>query len=407
MPKFQARLAMSVCCLAMIGLILGTAPQSIILFLASGLALTYIIRTRKSDFSWALWASRPDEAKAFILFAAFLIWNVCSTLLNPANPNGLLLSYLVTGSAVILVPPLWAYCWRSQTRSPAFWSRLSTGLLIVWTLVAISQAIIGWQIEGSHMVFDPHFRRSRGFYSHPLTFAYVLLVIWPFFLLDALRNLRSGKAWFKLALIALMVMLSGSRAAQLLLILSLLVSVFRFLKGSQRGLALLLLGVLVAGVALSDNPISRRFLLLTSAQDPDRYSEYPDDRLAFWHAFSVMIEERPLLGHGLRLDKTYRLPYYRKIGLGSFKKPYEAHNQLIQILAEGGVIGLSLFAAWLFYLMRSLKMKDPHDQFLLVLTLSIFLIGGLTQNAFHDFEVRYALILMLSLARARTQLLPR
>lgn len=404
MSTSSQRLATSACCLAMIGLLLGTAGQSIILFLASALALL-AARTQPGLLrNWRFWAPRRLDSWALLCFSGFIVWNVIATLLNPANPNRSFGSYIFSHAALFFLPPLWGFCWREQRREPAFWSRLTQGLFIFWALVTISQASIGWQLEGAQVVVHPHYQRARGFFSHPLTLAYVLLIIWPFFLVELMKNLRAPGAWLKVGCLALMFTLSASRTAQITVLVSIAWALSRTLSGQKRRLGYGLLLLLVAGLALTENPASRRFKSLFDPNDPDRFSSYPDDRLAFWHAFSGMVAERPLLGHGLRLDKDYRTPYYEAIGLGDFKKKYEAHNQLLQILAEGGLIGLLLFSASLALLVRALSQEQRLDRRVLFMTLAVFLFAGLTQNAFQDFEVRYALILMLSLARAQTSL---
>lgn len=400
MSLSSQRLATSLCSLVLIGLVLGTAGQSAVLFLATALAVLTTLRRAPQHLTWKLWAPGREERLALICFFGFVAWNVVATLLNPKNPYRGFSSFLVTHASVMLVPPLWALCWRRQGRDRAFWSRLSLGLLAVWALVALSQALIGWQMEGSQLVFHPHYQRARGFYSHPLTFAYVLLVIWPFFLVELVKNPRSRSAWLKVFCLGLMFVLSASRTAQIAVFLSLLWAFTRLLQGSQRRFAIGLLALLVLTVALTENPASRRFKRLFDHKDPDRFSSYADDRLAFWHAFAGMLRERPILGHGIHLDKEYRTPYYEAIGLGDFKKKYEAHNQLIQILAEGGLIGLTLFLLWFIFLVRSLSQNYEVDRHVLFLTVLIFFFAGLTQNSYQDFEVRYALILMLSLAFA-------
>jgi hypothetical protein len=109
-----------------------------------------------------------------------------------------------------------------------------------------------------------------------------------------------------------------------------------------------------------------------------------------------MIQERPLIGHGVHIGLDYRRPYYERIGLGDFKKQYPAHNQYIQMLAEGGLIALSCFIAWLVFSFR--LAKDPRCPLFLRLavpqTLWIFILGGLTQNAFYDSDVRMGLVIV-------------
>jgi len=159
---------------------------------------------------------------------------------------------------------------------------------------------------------------------------------------------------------------------------------------------LLLFGTLASGTLMmaTDNPMSHRFSVLFSEQNPDQFSSYPDDRLAFWHAHAEMIKDRPILGHGVHLNHEYRKPYYERIGLADFPKKYEAHNQFIQAWTEGGLLALFCFIGWLLSLALWIKrdMSAPLFKRMALQTLLVFVIGGLTQNAFFDSEVRTVLM---------------
>jgi O-antigen ligase len=114
-----------------------------------------------------------------------------------------------------------------------------------------------------------------------------------------------------------------------------------------------------------------------------------------------MIYERPLLGHGIRLDEEYRTPYYDQIGLSNFSKKYPAHNQLLQIQAESGLIGLVFFMAWIIINLKIFNQLDRKNSLIFKQTLLILLMAGLTQNAFQDSEVRFILTLLFSAALLR------
>jgi O-antigen ligase len=147
-----------------------------------------------------------------------------------------------------------------------------------------------------------------------------------------------------------------------------------------------------AGVLLTPNRVSQKIAATLSDQGEDRQSEYPDDRLAFWHVHWEMIKEKPILGHGVDTDTSYRTPYYARLGLSEFKKKYEAHNTYLQIMTNGGIVALALFVLWLaWHIKATLELKDPWQRMAFLLCFTGFIIGSLTQNTFQDAEVRHAL----------------
>jgi O-antigen ligase len=119
----------------------------------------------------------------------------------------------------------------------------------------------------------------------------------------------------------------------------------------------------------------------------------------FWEVHWQMFKERPLLGHGENLGTAYRTNYYNALGYQDFQRKYEAHNLLLQILVNTGVIGTTFFLVWLSWvfwvLFRSRESELVQAPLQSVLAL---LAGGMTQNAFQDSEVRYAFILVVVIA---------
>ena len=174
------------------------------------------------------------------------------------------------------------------------------------------------------------------------------------------------------------------------------------LGGKQRWLALALALLTLTTIATTENRISHRIAATFASDSPDRFSDYPDDRLAFWHAHWLMVTERPWLGHGINLNTAYRTPYYEKLNLSDFPRKYSAHNQWLQLLADGGMIGLLFFCAWAAGLLWQLRSRflDPDFRAIVRQSLAILAIASLTQNAFYDSEVRYLLTLILCLLAA-------
>ena len=81
--------------------------------------------------------------------------------------------------------------------------------------------------------------------------------------------------------VALILVVTQSRACQAIALLALAWNIVFNIKGKQRLVLLLITALAVGTVAGTDNTISRRFKALTAEENPDRFSDYPDDRLHF------------------------------------------------------------------------------------------------------------------------------
>ena len=191
---------------------------------------------------------------------------------------------------------------------------------------------------------------------------------------------------------------TSSRTVQAVCVLTTGIQILFSLQGKQRLAALFVAFSLLTTIAVTDNPLSNRFKGTLTEKSALRTHGYPDDRVAFWHVFSEMIKERPIIGHGIDLNTKYRTSYYEKIGLGEFKKKYSAHNMFIQITAETGFVGLLVFIAFLssLFSMFFRAFDDSWLKMVSALTLFGFILASLTQNAFQDSIVKNALILWIA-----------
>jgi O-antigen ligase len=234
-----------------------------------------------------------------------------------------------------------------------------------------------------------------------LTLAYVALALLPLSVILTKYNWRKLYLWVILSAVLGAIYFSMSRTVQ---VLTLVIFAWNILILKKRVVRYAALGFMLLGIIAilgTDNLVSHRLKNMVrgggTQWSEDTYSHYPDDRLAFWDIHWQMIKERPLIGHGVGMNQEYRRPYYEAMGLKDFKKPYEAHNQFIQIVAEGGFIAVIFFGLWIFNLFRSFEDQSPMVTEIRNQTLVVFILGGMTQNAYHDSEVRYALMVVLAL----------
>lgn len=387
--------------LLILGVPFGVAFQNFVMVILGGLFLWWYgpglfnVAGRLSDY----------EKRSMIWASFFVAMTALATSLNLKVPNQSVISYIVSHGVCFGFPVLFmAVKPQGTEQKEVLKDRLSKGaafLGVLMLLCFISQGMIGWRLEGIHIQFDHAYTRARGFFSHPLTLAYVALALLPLSLILTKYHWRKPYPWLILMAVLGAIYFSMSRTVQAL---TMVIFVWNILTLKERKVRYAALGVMLLSILAilgTDNLVSHRLKNMIrgggTQWSEDTYSHYPDDRLAFWDIHLQMIKERPLRGHGVAMNQEYRRPYYEAMGLKDFKKPYEAHNQLIQIVAEGGLAALVFFCLWIYYLFRSFADQGPIVAEVRNQTLVLFILGGMTQNAYHDSEVRYALMVILAL----------
>ncbi len=354
-----------------------------------GAGLLGMIFWRRQDLPLArLKAYRTPLVLALLYLALMMV----STLSNPINPArfggtfifGHLTWALMPGVALLALPPLPDAEWKKLGLCLAFVSVVMGG-------VAVSQNLIGWRIVGTH--FESGSTRAQGFYSHPLTFAYVAIIIFPAAGVWVAKQPRSAAAWLTVIGMLAVIVASRSRIVQMTSVAVMIFGALVYMRGKLRIAVIAAVAVMSLAVAVSDNPVKRRFQ--EALAGTDTRSDYADDRLAFWQANFDMWKERPFLGHGEGLGTEYRRPYYEAIGLGRFDRIYEAHNMYLQVAVNGGLVALALFLAWYgWHLSKCWQDRRSLGGAMALQALAVFALAALTQNAFQDSEVRYTLSLL-------------
>ena len=243
------------------------------------------------------------------------------------------------------------------------WSSLQKAiawLVLFWTLDAWMQAFTGWSIRGRA---DPH-RLTGIFGAGDPKIGQVLAVLAPFFLAQA-RAWRGRLALLGGVLLLLgPILLSGSRASWVTYALVLALFIGRE-AGSLRRFALwsgmaLLLGMLAMAVAWrTSSGFDARMQRTAQAlhgnwQGLNVALSY---RLTIWADALRMIAANPVTGVGVR-GFRWAYPHYAKLGDPFLRDhdrygAYYAHQIVLEILSESGVIGLLL---WLIGTALALRM---------------------------------------------------
>ncbi len=381
----------------------GTALQSLLL----AVLLISFLSSWQRQGETTVPSHRSLVKRTSFVFLLWILWSGVATWLNPRNPSQNWPQFAMGYLALALLPLLSAYRPVNKEQVCRKLNHLAPWVLGIWALLATSQSLWGWSLLreiGHASNFRPH-----GFYSHPLTLAYVALLTFPFALIRWLSQPRSLSHAITLLASTTLLLLTNSRTCMLVAFLFVLWNVWQQLKGRTRLAAILLTTIAVGLVAVTDNPVSQRMAATFAADSPDRFSDYPDDRLAFWHAHALMIAERPITGHGIDLNTAYRTPYYERLGLEDFPRKYSAHNQWLQFIANGGAIGTTLICIWLLMILRQINQAilEDQDKAILRQSLAILLIASLSQNAFYDSEVRYGLALILCILASSAKTRPK
>lgn len=127
-------------------------------------------------------------------------------------------------------------------------------------------------------------------------------------------------------------------------------------------------------------------------------------RIGFWILTTEIIKDSPLFGVGIVNNINKKNEY---IITNNLEVKYELnkylvhfHNNYLEIMSQFGIIGLSLFL-YLFYLIAKIKINDKTIYILKISTLSIFLLGSLSDMLFYlnDTMFLFSFIVGLLLAQ--------
>ena len=110
-------------------------------------------------------------------------------------------------------------------------------------------------------------------------------------------------------------------------------------------------------------------------------------RTTIWRLAKELIADNWLIGAGRGVGISYVNTY------GELQVMTEAHNFILEILLEGGVVALLLFGLLFFRMVARLNLEKPKDRVIFI-ALCILLINGLTESTINVFMV----IMIISIA---------
>ena len=267
-----------------------------------------------------------------------------------------------TTLAAIRFPLVGAYVIHNLANDTArrlLW-RLAAGLVIFWSVDALLQAAVGFNLLAMPLSDD---RLNGMFGATNIKLGPVLAVLAPLALEYARRHWSN--AWLPLIylLILALIIIIGTRAAWVMYLLVTVCYLFLYARSTTRrwvkSIALVL--VLIAGVGVTAYQISgqvqqridRSFLLLHG--DAAEVDQALSNRLPIWRTALNMVWDNPVNGVGVR---GFRHAYGQ---YASSDDPWidfpgdtgasHAHQLLLEVAAETGVVGLiallwSVVLAW-------------------------------------------------------------
>jgi O-antigen ligase len=268
----------------------------------------------------------------------------------------------------------------------------------VWTLGAIVQALTGTSpmyaaLDALTRLFSDKGmctasdlaaldRLSGAFGPCNLKLGLVLASLSPFVLHGA--AVRFGKlGWYiAAALVGVVILLAGARAAWLTYALVLVFSGWRLLGWKRIGLTLLFGSVALVALGLGSPQVRERLERTTQAMSAD--AEGVDvalsGRTRIWSAAWCMIEKHPINGIGVRgFRKAFPAcdPHPAVEAEWGKGAAYHAHQIVLEVLSETGVIGLLFWLsgvamAWRAWRFASVEARDRARPAMLALAVTVF-----------------------------------
>ncbi len=234
-------------------------------------------------------------------------------------------------------------------------------IALFWALDAAIQAMTGWSLGGA----NSSDRLSGIFGAGNLKLGLVLAALAPFALEAAGERFHAAGWMLAAAVFGVVILLAGSRGSWVMYGLVLLLSGWRRI-GRKRLAALMIVGALAGSVlALGFSPqfqsrIERSLAVFDG--DSAGLDQALSGRLSIWRAALGMIDAHPVNGVGIR---GFRDAYPQFAGKDDFwlahgqQGALHAHQIVLEILSETGLVGLLLWCMGLALALRAWRWSMP------------------------------------------------
>ena len=268
------------------------------------------------------------------------------------------LRFYFAGLAVLL-------CWPDNKKYDTILLCSFTFLLIFWAADAMFQYMVGRDVFG----IESYPGRLSGVFGMNVKLGPVLALFLPFALM-CLKQKTTWIRWGIVALLLLVVVLSGTRSAWLMAAFVMLGFWWTQVKG--RRLLLMVKSILFVALASAllwqFSPDFQQRIERSAAvfQGDSAGLDFAlADRLPIWETAWKMFKSHPINGVGPRaFRKAY--PEYASgddVWIENNTRGLHAHHWFLELLAETGLLGLLLFTAMAFILIQ-MMLKNKQNEHL-------------------------------------------
>jgi O-antigen ligase len=228
-------------------------------------------------------------------------------------------------------------------------SRLRRFMLVA-ALAALGPALGGIDVWRTDDALVEGFRTHwRGLYADPNRLAMSVIAVLPFALYGAFTVRRAWLRWLFVAAVAAqltVVVLTHSRSGSIAAAVAVLLFLVRGKGGLARG-AVAAAALAVGLAAFAPETFWQRSRTLTDLEEDASVQ----GREHAWKVLGVILEERPLTGVG---GGAFLAAWGRYAPLEAGGRRYVAHNLLLEVVGDLGVLAFLLFAAFAAWLLRRL-----------------------------------------------------
>ena len=291
------------------------------------------------------------------LFAVYQVTIFGSTFVHQGFSPGI---FVITAAMIMIFMLLQSH----------YYYELMDAICILVTLVAVVNFItIIMKVGDTSISYFIGGKNSLSIFLIPGTFV---------LLMNSMQSERkvSKKTVYTVGLCLFSVLLgsSGTGLVVAALTIVLMLTVHKFKPNKPLYLIVILIFYVVFIFLAEEFVVTRYWLLFTDLLEKDSTMT---SRTAIWDAAKSLINDNWLFGFG----RGTRLSYVNTIGRN--RTSYEAHNFILEILLEGGVAALALYATLFTNAVKHLNMNIVKNRVVFI-ALCVLLINGLTESTVNN-----------------------
>jgi O-antigen ligase len=379
-------------CIFAFGSTFSTALAQIALGISAVLFAVVCFISRCNPFSGQL-------RSLYIVLGALVGWRIISALASTNPISGL---GDVREDWLYVALPIGIWLLQKEKYRGIVVSALMIGVVIV-SVYAFVQNTTGFEYRGRALTPAPDFGfRAIGTFHNELTFGNFFAVMAMTFLGAGVIAFRDALPKWRIIFLGAALLsavasgLSYSRGSLLAMVPGTIVGCWLLARYRARWVALAVLVIGIGFIYAHPGIIYRMTTEIVTDQTADNVMS----RQYIWtHTLSV-VGDNLIYGTG---PGQFRAAYLTTLpeNVKERAKHSHAHNDLLTVAAETGIIGTGLFAVlWLTVIMQTIKgikLVSSFHQMLPVAAIfgiTAFLITGLTESSFHDEEMCRMLMLV-------------